>query len=347
MPPSLSVVVLTWNEARNIGPALRALARQRERDFEVIVIDAASTDGTVPAIEAERPNMPMPLRLVVAGSRIPIGEARNKGAALAQAPAIAFLSADAEVDERWTAEALRSLQSADLVFSRQVHAPHEWSVGAAVRGLRYHFPTHDGDDPMRYASNVAAAYKREVVQRFPFDPWANAAEDLLLAQRAAASGFRVAYNPWMVVHHHDVATAKVEWRKNVREGHGWALYADEIGHLRSLLAWGGLLAGTLGIAVAGAVVHSPWLLAGGALALLGALYLPAVRRGWKHRKDTPRRALVKGVACSPPFDLAFLVNYLRGLAQRRGRKAAPTEASVRNDSPMVPRTPVLDQEPPA
>lgn len=337
------MVVLTWNEARNIGPALRALARQREQDFEVVVVDAASTDPTVALIEAERPNLPMPLRVVVAGSRIPIGDARNKGAALARAPHIAFVSADAELDERWTQEALRSLRHADLVFSRQVHAPHEWTVGACVRGLRYHFPVHTEDDPLRYASNVAAAYRREVVQRFPFDPWANAAEDLLLARRAAAAGFRVAYDPWMVVRHHDVDRAKVEWRKNVREGHGWALYAGEIGHLRSLLAWGLLLAGAAGVALAGAVTGEPVLLAAGGTATLAGLYLPALRRGWRHRADMPRRALLKGVACSPPFDLAFLANYVRGLARRRGRKAAPTQASVR--TAMAPASDL--QEPPA
>ena len=175
MTPTLSVVLLTWNEAENIGPALRALAKQRDTDFELIVVDAASTDGTVPLIEAERPNLPMPLRLVVAGTRIPIGEARNRGVALAKAPLVAFLSADAEVDERWTEEARRSLRDADLVYSRQMHAPHRWTVGACVRGLRYHFPGHADGDPLRYASNVAAAYRREVLERFPFDPWANAA----------------------------------------------------------------------------------------------------------------------------------------------------------------------------
>ncbi len=328
MPPSLSVVVLTWNEAENIGSALRALGRQRMRDFELIVVDAASTDATVPIIEAERPNLPVPLRLVVAGSKIPIGEARNRGAALAKAPFVAFVSADAELDERWTEEALRSLQTADLVFSRQVHAPHDWTVGAAVRGLRYHFPGHDDGQPLRYASNVAAAYRREVVERFPFDPWANAAEDLLLAQRAVDAGFKVAYNPWMVVHHHDVPSARVEWRKNVREGYGWALYADEIGHLVSLLVWGGLLVGAIALAA--------WWWPASLAALAAFLWLPALRRAWRRRHAMPARALLKGVACSPPFDVAFLAQYLRGLA---APKAAPAKASASPSMPTEPEAP--------
>ena len=320
-PPALSVVVLTWNEAANIGPALRALARQRRTDFELIVVDAASTDATVPIIEAERPRLPVPLRLVVADTKIPIGEARNRGAALARAPFVAFVSADAEIDEAWTEEAMKSLATADLVFSRQVHAPHEWTVGAAVRGLRYHFADDDAGDPMRYASNVAAAYRREVVERFPFDPWANAAEDLLLARRAAQAGFRVAYNPRMAVRHHDVPDARVEWRKNVREGYGWALYAGEIGHLNSLLAWGLLLLGGL--------AFSLWSWPLGLAATAALLWLPAARRAWRRRRDMPPGAILKGVLCSPPFDVAFLAQYVRGLAARaRGRKGAPAKASA-------------------
>ena len=324
MAPRLSVVVLTLNEARNIGNALRALARQTvASDLEVIVVDAASTDATVPLIEAERPNLPMPLRLVVAQTRLPIGEARNRGAGLASAPLIAFASADAQLDPQWAEEALRSLESADLVFGKQLHTPHEWSVGASVRGTRYHFPDGVPDDPLPYASNVAAAYKREVVDAFPFDPWANAAEDLLMAQRARDAGFRIAYNPRMVVRHHDVATMRQEWRKSVREGYGWAQYAAEIGHLRGLFVWALLLAAGVALCVV-----LPWL---GAPALLGALYLPAVRRAWRRRHAMPRRGLVKGTLASPVFDLAFLVQYARGLLARR--KSAPQPLSQGGPNP--------------
>src|SRR5687767_11114637 len=95
--PRLSVVVLTWNEERNIVACLESLARQtassaattagsKAQAFEVLVIDAGSTDRTVALVEAARKRLPFPMHLRVGPTRMPIGEARNLGVTLAQAP---------------------------------------------------------------------------------------------------------------------------------------------------------------------------------------------------------------------------------------------------------------------
>lgn len=320
MSPSLSVVLLTWNEEANIVACLRSLARQTDGDFEAIVIDAASTDRTVSLVLEQQPDLPFPLRLVVADRKIPIGEARNRGVQLARAPVVAFLSADAEMTPTWIAEARRSLGRSDLAFGRQLHAPLKMTTAAAVRGLRYHFPPGFTGDPLRFASNVAAGYKREVLEQFPFDDWADAAEDLLLARRAAGVGFRVAYNPRMVVLHHDVSKVRQEWRKNVREGYGCGLYVEELGVQWMVLAWGLLILAAAGTFAFGLVP--------GLLAMAAAVWLPAVRRGVTGHHGLSRGPATRAVLASPPFDLAFLVNYLRGLAfRRRARPALPPSAT--------------------
>lgn len=315
--PRLTVVVLTWNEERNVAGCLASLAAQREDDFEVLVVDAASTDRTAEIVAAAAKDFPVPLRLEVAARRIPIGEARNRGAAAARAPAVAFLSADAEADAHFVEEAVQSLRSVDMVFARQVHDPHAWTVGAAVRGLRYHFPDGPAPNPLAYASNVGAAFRKEVLRAFPFDPDTNAAEDLLLAQKADEAGYHAAYNPAMVVRHHDVGSWRDEWRKNVREGDGWGAYAGDLGLNLPVLAWGGLL-GFAGLLVA----MSPGLET--LLVLLAALWAPALRRAARRRGRMPATALALGAATSPPFDLAFLLSYMRGLLRGRGaRREAP------------------------
>lgn len=309
-PPRLTVVVLTWNEARNIRACLDSLARQRDPSFEVLVLDAASTDGTADMVRAAMADFPVPLRLEVAERRTAIGEARNRGVALAKAPAVAFLSADAEADEHWVEEGLQSLRSADMVFCRQLHAPHELSIGAAVRGLRYHFPDGPTSDPLRFASNVGAAFRKEVLRAFPFDPATNAAEDLLLAKRAYVTGYHATYNPDMIVRHHDVETVEGELRKNSREGEGWGQYVGDLGLNVPVLAWGALLA-----LAAVLFVLSPGL---ETLLLAGAvLWMPAVRRAWKRRGHMATPDLLLGTAASPPFDLVFLAAYVKGLLRGR------------------------------
>lgn len=204
-----------------------------------------------------------------------------------------------------------------MVFGRQLHAPRTWTVGAAVRGLRYHFPTGTAPDPLPFASNVGAAYRRSVLEQFPFDDESNAAEDLILAYDADEAGFRAEYNPNMVVRHHDVATARDELRKNLREGAGWGANAAQLGLFEPLLAWGLGLAVSLGLLL---LAPGPWTL----LLFLAILWFPALRRALRRRTDMPLKQLLLGVAASPAFDLAFLATYVGGLLGR-GRRSKPGE----------------------
>jgi glycosyltransferase involved in cell wall biosynthesis len=327
-PPELTVALLTWNEAARVGACLDSLARQRERDFEVVLVDAASTDATVPIAEARRASFPVPLRIEVAPRRISVGEARNQAVAMARAPNVAFLSADAEAHEDWAAEALHSLRSADLVFGRQLHAPGTGGVAAAVRGLRYHhFPEGPTSDPARFASNVNSAIRREVLLAFPFGAGAaaSAVDDMLLTSRALRAGYHAAYNPDMLVRHSDVQSVAAEMRKNLREGLGWGAFAAELGMHRAALSWGALLAFALLL-----LALSPGL---DTLLVLGlCAWVPALRRAWRRRRRMSPRALALGALATPPFDLAFLLAYLRGLAtarmapQRRRREAEEMDA---------------------
>jgi glycosyltransferase involved in cell wall biosynthesis len=315
--PRLSVIVLTWNEQANIRQCLQSLARQRERDFEVLVVDAASTDRTVDLVEQAAKGFPVPLRLHVASHRIPIGEARNLGVRMARAPFVAFLSADAEADAEWTSEAVLTLQAADMVFSCQRHRPHKWTTGAAVRGLRYHFPTGPVADALPYASNVAAAYRREVLERFPFDPQGSAAEDVVLARTATAVGYRARYNPHMVVDHHDVPDARIEWRKSVREGNAMGRWRHVVGFQPMWALWGA----AVGVFLLAFLMRPS---ATTAVQLGVVTWFPAVRRAFRRARHMPKLQVAKGVAATPLFDLAFLVTYAAGLlAGLRERPALP------------------------
>lgn len=321
MSPSLSVVLLTWNEEANVAACLTALARQTRQDFEVVLVDAASTDRTVQVVLEVQPSLPFPLRLVVAERRISVGEARNRGVQLAQAPNIAFLSADTEPSPRWAEMALLRLEGADLVYGRQVHSPTKAvGIGPAVRGLRYHFPSGAAMDPAKYASHVNAGIRREILLTFPIGttPGASAVDDILLVKRATSAGYRAAYEPRMAVLHRDVDSWRTELRKNRREGLGLGEHADELGLQTPVLVWAALmaLAGTAAV-----LWPTP---ATAALAAL-AIWLPALRRAAHRAGHMPPGRLLVGVLASPLFDLAFLLAYMRGLLRPHGerKRAAP------------------------
>lgn len=324
------VVVLTWNEEANIEACLNSLARQSCLDFEVVVVDAASKDATAAIVTRMAATFPVPLRLHVAATRLRVGPARNLGVKLAHSELIAFLSADAEAEPSWIQQSLNTSARCDLTFGRQVHAPTHVGVGAAVRGLRYHFPETAIDDPKRYASNVNALVRRDVLQRFPFGASVgeSAVDDLLLAQRASAAGYRIEYNPDMVVRHRDVDSARAEFVKNLREGIGWGQHANELGLHRTILAWAALL--LLGLV---AFALAPGILTASLLA--AALWAPALRRAVRRQTVLAWPDRFVGFVVSPLFDLAFLAAYVRGLFSRRRRLKTPkrTKETLSQETP--------------
>jgi hypothetical protein len=63
------------------------------------------------------------------------------------------------------------------------------------------------------------------------------------------------------------------------------------------------------------------------------LYLPAVRRAVLGHHGLSRRHAALGVLASPPYDLAFLANYARGLALRHRRRPAAPPTSLSSPNP--------------
>ncbi len=95
--PSITVLVLNWNGARFLPRCLDALTAQTFPDFEVIVIDNASTDGSVDNLEDFWPNF----RLVRLETNLGFAIGNNRGATYARGNWLAFLNNDAFPEPDW------------------------------------------------------------------------------------------------------------------------------------------------------------------------------------------------------------------------------------------------------
>lgn len=89
--PRVSVVIPTHNSERYLAQTLDSVCQQTFTDFEVVLVDDGSQDGTLR--EAQRFAVALDLRVIVQANAGP-GAARNTGIRVARGQYCAFLDAD-------------------------------------------------------------------------------------------------------------------------------------------------------------------------------------------------------------------------------------------------------------
>lgn len=91
LPPTVSVILPTYNRATLLPRAVHSVLAQTRQDFELIIVDDASTDGTAELVEQLADSRIVYLRQ---SARRGAAAARNTGIRAATAPYVAFIDSD-------------------------------------------------------------------------------------------------------------------------------------------------------------------------------------------------------------------------------------------------------------
>ena len=94
----ISVVVVNWNRRELLRACLSSLRKQRNVDFEIIVVDNGSSDGSADLAERE-----FGARVIRNLENRGFCAANNQGIAAARGEWIALLNNDAEAEPQWLA----------------------------------------------------------------------------------------------------------------------------------------------------------------------------------------------------------------------------------------------------
>jgi GT2 family glycosyltransferase len=219
--PSVSVVVPSWNGKHLLRDVcLPALTEQTYRDFEVIVVDNGSTDGTVAYIVSEWPG----IRVVALSRNAGFAGAVNAGIAHAAAALVALVNNDVELDRNWLAElvgAADRFPDAGSLASKILHYHHRAiiaTIADCMTAAGDPFWKGSGEEDLGQYDEVsrvfsacaaAALYRREAFARvgvFDEDFFAYL-EDVDWGFRAQIQGYECWAIPTAVAYHVGGATS--------------------------------------------------------------------------------------------------------------------------------------------
>lgn len=107
MKPLISIITATYNAGQELIKTIESIKNQTFKNFEFIVIDGGSTDGTIKIIEDYYPEV---IKYYVSERDSGIFDAWNKGLSVAQGQWVAFLGAGDEYYSDALAQYSNSIQ---------------------------------------------------------------------------------------------------------------------------------------------------------------------------------------------------------------------------------------------
>ncbi len=311
--PLFSVIVLNWNGKAHLEGCLASLSRQTFREFETIVVDNGSADGSVEWLEAQRGG---DTRVVALPENRGFAGGNNAGIARARGAYVVLLNNDTEADPGWLralAEATRRHPEAGMFtpkilnFYRRDEIDNTGHViyrDGLARG-RHRLEKDDGrfdeEGEALHPSGCAGVYLKRMLDEIGLldETFFAYGEDVDLGLRARRAGWKCYYVPDAVVYHKYSASAgmySLEKAFLVERNRIWILLKTfplrEICLSPACTAWRYVahfrgIVGKRGASFRAADRHSTWKLAATILrAGLSALAgLPhAVRDRWRSRR---------------------------------------------------------------
>ena len=100
MSATVTVVIPNWNGRHFLEECLEALRAQRYEDFETLVVDNGSTDGSQELLRSRFPEV----RLLELGENRGFAAAMNQGIGAVETPLVAFLNNDTRAEPDWLGE---------------------------------------------------------------------------------------------------------------------------------------------------------------------------------------------------------------------------------------------------
>ena len=232
--PRVSVVVATYNAASTLDDCLSSLTRLNYPDYEVIVVNDGSTDGSDEIAKK------YPFKLI-SQKNGGVSAARNVGLHAATGEIIAYIDSDARADPDWLSYLTVPYVKSDIVGvggPNLVPPEDEWVAKCVYRSPGGPTQVMFDDVSAEHIPGCNMSFRKTALLEIGgFNPVFTAAgDDVDICWRLLESGRRIGFSPSAVVWHHRRPSVKAYWKQQVGYGKSEALL--ERVHPNKFNPWG-------------------------------------------------------------------------------------------------------------
>lgn len=218
--PTFSIIIVTWNGLHHLKRFLPSVNESEYRNFEILIADNASTDGTKKWINKEFPNC----RIVTFDKNYGYAGGNNRAVKYANGRILIFLNNDVRTDKQWLTNLATSFENPSVAVAqpklRSLENPEMFEYAGASGGyidkLGYPFcrgrifdtiekdkGQYDDTVDLFWASGAAFAIRKSVfIEAGGFDEeFEFHMEEIDLCWRIQKMGYRIVSQPASVVYH--------------------------------------------------------------------------------------------------------------------------------------------------
>ncbi len=218
----ISVIIPNHNGGRTIGKCLEALFDSSYRNFDVVVVDDCSTDGSREIIARS------PCRLIALGQRSGAARARNIGAQNSVGEVLFFIDADCIVQEDTLSlvDSAIGEESGVVVGGTYTCLPFDDRFFSTFQSVFIHYSETKRENP-DYVASHAMAMRRALFDKsggFPED-FMPIIEDVEYSHRLRRSGATLRMDASILVRHIFEFTFLKSLRNAFRKSMYWTAYS--------------------------------------------------------------------------------------------------------------------------
>jgi len=243
--PDVSIIIPVYNKWRYTLNCLKSVAENTADDYEVIVVDDASTDKTAEILAAVKN-----LRVVTNDQNMGFVESCNRGARASKGKYILFLNNDTMVTKDWLPPLLEVIKRQDVgaVGSKLVYPDGTLQEAGGIvwndatgcnygRGDDWDKPEYSYLREVDYCSGASLMVKRELFEKIggfdeQFKPGYCEDTDLCFSLRTL--GYKVMFQPMSVVVHFEGVTCGTDVSRGIKR-------YQEINRQKFVQKWGAVL----------------------------------------------------------------------------------------------------------